>query len=192
MNGAVTPPDFEELYRRDADPWLVESSWYERRKRAVLLASLPRERYATGWEPGCGPGVTTVALAPRVDELVASDASHVAIGLARDRCAALDGVSVVPSQLPASPLDRPVDLVVAAEFLYYLPDLDEALETLWDACAPRGHLALLHWAWHPHDAYVSGPHVHAAAAATAPARGAVRLLHHTEPEFVLDIYEVSR
>jgi hypothetical protein len=42
-------PDFEAMYRRDEDPWRVETSWYERRKLAVLLASLPRERYRRGW-----------------------------------------------------------------------------------------------------------------------------------------------
>ena len=34
-------PDFDALYASDADPWQVESSWYERLKRAILLASLP-------------------------------------------------------------------------------------------------------------------------------------------------------
>jgi hypothetical protein len=66
----VKPPDFEAIYAADPDPWQVESSWYERPKLAVLLACLPRERYRTGWEPGCGIGVATAALAHRVDRLV--------------------------------------------------------------------------------------------------------------------------
>ena len=44
-------PDFDAMYDADPDPWEVETSWYERRKLAVHLASLPRERYATAWEP---------------------------------------------------------------------------------------------------------------------------------------------
>ena len=56
-------PDFDALYRADPDPWEVGSSWYERRKLSVLLASLPRQHYAVAWEPGCGPGLTTTALA---------------------------------------------------------------------------------------------------------------------------------
>ena len=32
---------FDQLYRDDADPWLVRQRWYEERKRALLLACLP-------------------------------------------------------------------------------------------------------------------------------------------------------
>ena len=38
----VNVPDFDTLYRDDPDPWQVASSFYEQRKRAVLLASLTR------------------------------------------------------------------------------------------------------------------------------------------------------
>ena len=35
---------FDELYRQSADPGGTTTRWYERRKRAVLLAALPLER----------------------------------------------------------------------------------------------------------------------------------------------------
>jgi len=41
MSGPPGIPDFESMYRADSDPWQVQTSWYERRKLAVLLASLP-------------------------------------------------------------------------------------------------------------------------------------------------------
>ena len=73
-------PDFDAMYGADDDPWDVESSWYERRKLSVLLATLPREHYDRAWEPGCGPGLVSARLADRVGELVASDSSTAAIG----------------------------------------------------------------------------------------------------------------
>jgi LmbE family N-acetylglucosaminyl deacetylase len=54
---------FAQLY--DAgDPWAADS-WYEVRKRAVVAASLPRERYRHAFEPGCGAGeLTSTRLIP--------------------------------------------------------------------------------------------------------------------------------
>ena len=40
----MTVPDFEAMYQADHDPGHVETSWYERRKLAVLLGGLPEER----------------------------------------------------------------------------------------------------------------------------------------------------
>ena len=52
-HGLGTGGRHAELYADGADPWRA-GSWYERRKRAVVLASLPRERYRRAFEPGCG------------------------------------------------------------------------------------------------------------------------------------------
>jgi LmbE family N-acetylglucosaminyl deacetylase len=55
---ASAPADrFATLYSGgDGDPWQTRTSWYEIRKRAVLLACLPHARYAHAAEPGCGTG----------------------------------------------------------------------------------------------------------------------------------------
>lgn len=181
--------DFDALYAQDPDPWQVATSWYERRKLAVLLASLPRESYATGWETGCGPGITTAALLDRVTHLTASDASEVAVGLARQRCG--DRADLHVSALPESPLSEPVELVVATELLYYVPDLPAALATLWAGCRPGGHLVFAHWSHHPHDTRLSGSQVHALVADLAAARDSRRLVAHAEPDFLLDVYEAA-
>lgn len=185
----VTLPDFDALYSSDPDPWRVASSWYERRKRSLLLASLPRESYDTAWEPGCGPGLTSQALATRVGSLVASDVSSVAVALARGRCRGLPNVECIVSALPEVPFDGVVDLVVAAEFLYYVGQLDAALDALWSRLARAGHLVVMHWAHHPHDAFRSGPGMHATIERDAAARGAERLVSHVDADFVLDVYE---
>jgi trans-aconitate methyltransferase len=186
----VDLPDFDVLYARDEDPWRVQSSWYERRKRSVLMASLPRQRYRSAWEPGCGPGLTSVCLASRVDALVASDVSPVAVDAARRRCGSAPQVRCVVSALPDIPFDGAVDLVVVAEFLYYVRDLDAALGALWSRLVPGGHLAVLHWAHHPHDAFRSGPAMHASIQHDAAARGAVVRVAHVDDDFLLDVYEM--
>jgi trans-aconitate methyltransferase len=184
------PPDFEARYVDEGDPWHVETSWYERRKLRVLLASLPKERYRSAWEPGCGIGVATEALAARVDSLVATDPSPSAIEKTAARVQGYPHVGARVSALPSAAVPKPVELVVVAEFLYYLEDPASALEVLWDSCAPGAHLVLLHWAHHPHDAYRSGEQTHRDVAAFTEERGATRVVAHLDADFRLDIYEV--
>ncbi len=192
LRGGAPQPDFDAMYRQNADPWAVATSWYEQRKLAVLMASLPSARYAYAWEPGCGPGITSTALASRVDELLATDSSVVAVEHARKRCAGWSHVTVARSSLPEVPTGRLVDLLVVAEFLYYVADLDGALDALWSTAAPGAHLAFMHWAHHPHDAHRSGTGMHEQIANNAHDRGAAMLVSHADSDFVLDIYEAAK
>ena len=187
--GRESEPDFEAMYRADPDPWRVESSWYERRKLAVLLASLPREHYRRAWEPGSGPGVTSQGLAARVDDLVASDGSPTALELAGRRAGMPSHVRFLRSQLPAVPLCAAVDLVVVAEVLYYLPDLPAALDAVWSACEPAAHVVFVHWTHHPHDGFTSGRELHTQIGLDCRRRGAAHLVGHVDRDFVLDVYE---
>ncbi len=184
-------PDFDAMYAADDDPWDVETSWYERRKLAVLLATLPREHYDRAWEPGCGPGVVSAQLAGRTGELVASDSSSTAVALARRRPGMPAHVRFVQSELPEVPLNGAVDLLLVAEFLYYVPDLPAALDALWSACAPGSQVAFLHWAHRPHDAHRSGPEMHARIYLDSQRRGAVKVISHADQDFLLDVYEVT-
>ena len=185
-------PDFEAVYLADADPWNVATSWYERRKLAVLLASLPREHYGRVWEPGCGIGVATAALADRAGEVIASDASAVAVERARQRSAERDHVRVVKSGLPEVPLDGTADLVVVAEFLYYLDDLPAALDAVWSVCGEGTQLVFVHWAHRPHDAYLDGLETQEVVRRQAQARQSTSLVRHRDRDFLLDVYEATR
>ncbi len=40
---------FEQMYARAEDPWGFGTRWYEERKRAVLLASLPQRHYGAAY-----------------------------------------------------------------------------------------------------------------------------------------------
>lgn len=76
---------FEEMYRDDADPWGFESSPYEQRKYALTVASLPRSRYRSAFEPGCSVGVLSELLAARCDRLLSSDIVPSALQRAKSR-----------------------------------------------------------------------------------------------------------
>lgn len=186
---SVAALDFDGMYLADPDPWQVTTSDYERRKNEVLLASLPFRHYALVWEPGCGVGVLSRELAARADRVVASEASHVAARLAAERCADLTRVSVHHTALPdVPPLPGPVDLVLAAEFLYYLPDLATSLEALWSQLRAGGHLATIHWRHDADDLTRSGARLHADLVEDSSRRGADHLVHHDDQHFVLDIF----
>jgi LmbE family N-acetylglucosaminyl deacetylase len=151
--GSAPVSRFAELYADGADPWRT-TSWYERRKRAVVLASLPRERYRRAFEPGCGTGELTVELAARCDELLASDPVGEAVGRARARVVEAPGVRVEQSALPDAVPAEPIDLAIFSEVLYYLDDsvVEATLDRTLAALEPGGDLAVVHWRGWPAEA----------------------------------------
>ena len=98
-------PDFETLYQHDADPFDVATSWYERRKEAVLLSSLTREHYASAWDAACGTGHLAHALGERCDRVLATDASPTAVRLTADRTRDAPRVRALVSRLPVRPVE---------------------------------------------------------------------------------------
>lgn len=187
---------FDALYRGDADPWRVRGDWYERRKRALALAALPRERYGRVLEIGCSTGVMTVELARRAGRLTALDASAVAVDLARRTVAAagLDGPDVqvrvggVPDDLPAGPA-AVVDLVVLSEVGYFLRSdaLDELVARLPRLLAPGGELLAVHWRRDPETLPVPGDEVHRRLGRLEDG-GAEHVVAHVEEPFLLDVW----
>jgi LmbE family N-acetylglucosaminyl deacetylase len=143
---------FAQLYAAADDPWHVADSWYERRKRLLLLASLPRERYGTVVEPGCGLGLLTRELAARCDRLQAFDPVPDAVARTARAVADLSHVDVYSGSVPGGLPAGPVDLLVYSELLYYLDDADltATIEASASALRPGGDLVALHWRpWAP-------------------------------------------
>jgi len=177
---------FAQLYAAAEDPWQVSDSWYERRKRGLLLASLPDERYGTIVEPGCGIGLLTRELAQRGDKLHAFDPVPAAVAKTSQEVAGLSHVDVHSGSVPGSLPAGPVDLLVYSELLYYLSDAD--LEATIAASAntlrPGGHLAAVHWRpWAP-----EAPRDAADAHARLLAHPAFEpLVEHTDEEFLLHV-----
>lgn len=154
--GGAPRSRFDELYAEEGgDPWETHTSWYELRKRAVLLACLPARRYRHAAEPACGTGALTRELAARCDRLDASDFSPSAVEQTVAATAGLDHVEVAGLTLPdAAALPDGIDLAVLSEVLYYLSDEDLArtVDRLADALELGGDVVLVHWDGWPAEA----------------------------------------
>lgn len=150
---------FDRMYEDSEDPWAFATSFYEGRRRALVLALLGCRRYGRVLEVGCADGRLTAALLERCDELVALDTSHRAVAAARTRAPDATVVhGVAPNDLPPGPFD----LVVLSEVGYFLTPL-ELLATFRRceaALAPGGEILLCHWQHPTTDVPLDGALVH--------------------------------
>lgn len=180
---SVPPAEFEAFIARHEDPWGFETRWYEERKRALLLASLPRRRFGSALELGCATGVLTAELAVRCDRVVAVDASAEALRRAASRVPDADFVHLT---LPAEWPEGRFDLVVVSEIAYYwsADDLDVALHRITASLAPGGVLVACHWRDRIEGAPLDGGAVHGAISR----RGLTRLVRHEEDDFLLGVW----
>lgn len=147
----------DRLHQQEPDPWGVDSRWYERRKRALLLAALPRERFRHALEIGCSTGALTAVLAARADRVLGVDRSVAALAAARERLADTPGASVADLDIPhAWPEEGPFDLVVVSEVGYFLSPqaLDVLVERIATGLARDGVVVLCHWR-HPVEGWVA-------------------------------------
>lgn len=189
-DSATASATFDGLYEHRPDPWDYLGSAYERRKRAVTLASLPRSRYGAVMELGCSIGVLSRDLAQRADTLLAVDASRVALESAAERLAGFNHVvlrhAVLPHEWPdVKPGSQ--DLVVVSEIGYFLAadELDLLYARCLEALSAGGHLLLCHWL-HPVRGWpMDGAQVHAA----AQGLGLKSKVLHRETDFVLEVLE---
>lgn len=94
-------------------------------------------------EVASGTGLFTVALAPRVERLVATDFAEAMVERTRARveAAGLRNVRCETADLEALPYEAGAfDAVVAANVLHLVPDLDAALRSLGRVLRPGGKL----------------------------------------------------
>jgi SAM-dependent methyltransferase len=180
---------FDQLYKESDDPWKLREGWYERRKRSLTLALLPRPRYRNAFEPGCANGELSVELAARCDALLAVDLHERAVLLARERVAGAPRVRVeqrtVPREWPTEA--GPFDLIVISELAYYLDAAE--LETLAARIAASlttdGTLLACHWRRPFAEALESADAAHALFDARC---GLSRLAHHDEADLLIDVW----
>jgi SAM-dependent methyltransferase len=178
---------FDALYAGSDDPWSMQARWYERRKRALVMASLPSQRYACVFEPGCGAGHLTELLAERCERLLATDFSADAVRLARLR---LQHAAHVEVQQRHAPRDWPAerfDLVVLSEFAFYLDDAELALlqQRSLAALDEDGVLLACHWR-RPFAERIQDSEAIHAWFDREPAL--TRLSHHEEADFLLNVW----
>jgi LmbE family N-acetylglucosaminyl deacetylase len=174
---------FADLYGTGSDPWQTRTSWYERRKRDVLLACLPRPHYAHVAEPGCGLGALTVALAERSDRVTASEPVEAAVDSARGATANHLNVTVLHASLPDKPaVPDDVDLVVLSEVLYYLTPA--VVAEVADLIPVGADVVLVHWRGWPAEAPRDAVATHRQL--TEDPRFAT-LVEHVDEEFLLHV-----
>ncbi|MBC7519428.1 MAG: bifunctional PIG-L family deacetylase/class I SAM-dependent methyltransferase [Microbacteriaceae bacterium] len=178
---------FDEFYRGNDDPWGFETRWYEIRKRALTVASLPRPLFASGLEIGCSIGVLTAELAGRCAHLVATDIAEQPLSRARARLIDQAHVRLERLDMPRQWPEGTFDLVVLSEVAYYwsADDLSSAIALIDECLTADGVVVACHWR-HPVDGYPErGDDVHAALRAH---RGLRLLSSHVEEDFLLDVF----
>lgn len=137
---------FESVFSRARDPWSYVTP-YEQFKYAQTLAQLPDGRIPRALELACAEGTFTRLLAARVEELLATDISAVALERARVACAQLPNVRFQQLDFVVNPIPGEFDLIVCSEVLYYLPSEHEVAQVaakLRDALTRGGRLVLAH------------------------------------------------
>ncbi len=187
----MRPGYFHDMYAVDPDPWGFTSRWYERRKYALTLASLPRARYHHVFEPGCSIGVLSEQLAARADRLLACDLVPTAVEQTSARLAASTvardtEVDVRQWDLRGLWPDTTFDLIVVSEVLYYLEPA-EARAFMTSAVGhlePDGHLVSVHWQPVVADYPISGAEAQRIACSSD---GLSRLAHYEDADVVLDV-----
>lgn len=178
---------FDALYADCDDPWGFRNRWYERRKRLLTIAMLPRERYRHAFEPGCANGELSAQLATRCDHLLASDLNETAVRLARERLGHLSNVCVERRSVPqAWPADQ-FDLIVLSELAYYLDDADLGRLTECIRCtlSVDGTLLACHWRRAFDEAPQTAARVHALLDTHC---GLTRLARYEDADVLLDVW----
>lgn len=172
---------FDEMYAQSKDPWGFTDRWYEQRKYALTLASLPRRRYGRALEVGCSVGVLTAQLAERCNTLTALDPSAGALRSAAARVPS--NVGLVQGAVPKDWPSGPYDLIVLSEVAYYLDAAD--LDVLLDLVVRdlEGDLVTCHWRHPVTDYPQTGDAVHARVAARLP-----RLSRYEDEDLLLEVF----
>ncbi|GFM88460.1 methyltransferase [Pseudomonas cichorii] len=184
---SVTEQHFDELFRDNDDPWAFKQRWYERRKRALTLAALPHERYASIFEPGCANGELSAELAGRCEHLLCCDTSNLAVELARQRLASFSHVHVLHARLPQQWPEGQFDLIVFSELGYYLDleDLHQWIDCALASLTPDGQLLACHWRPDIEGCPLNADRVHQVLDERLQAH---RLFSHHEADFLLDLW----
>ncbi|MEO7124122.1 MAG: PIG-L family deacetylase [Lacisediminihabitans sp.] len=178
---------FEQLHAESSDPWAVRDRWYERRKRAVTMASLPHERYVRALEIGCSVGELSAELVERCEYLVAVDGSPSAVTTARNRLRESPTATVQHMQVPHEWPEGEFDLIVVSEVAYYLsPDAWRATIQRCRDCLTRGGTILLcHWLGVADDFAQTGARAHQVFRDESTLRA---LVVHREHHFILELF----
>jgi cyclopropane fatty-acyl-phospholipid synthase-like methyltransferase len=178
---------FDQLFDGNDDPWAFKQRWYERRKRALTLAALPRERYARIFEPGCANGVLSAELATRCDRFVGCDTAAAAVDLARERLGDFPRAEVIQARLPQQWPEGRFDLIVFSELGYYLSldDLHRWIDRALASLTDDGQVLACHWRTPIDGCPLTAEEVHGT---LSQRLGMDQVFRHQESDFLLDVW----
>jgi hypothetical protein len=137
---------FEDALRSEDDPWALRDHWYEERKRALILAALPRRRFRNALEATRFAGILTPALAERCDQLLVADLFRTLRRDTREQLPAHVRITEIPV-----PLDWPAsevfDLVVIYELGHHLGPVDSEwlIARSVGSLSEDGVILAVHW-----------------------------------------------
>lgn len=153
----------------------------------MTVASLPRSRYRSAYEPGCSVGVLTELLATRCDRLLSSDIIPSALERAEARLRRKPHVSIEERSIPDQWPPGHFDLVVLSEIAYYfdVTDLGRVMACVMDTTELGANVVGVHWCGETNYP-LTGESSHRIIAETT---GLASVVHHKEDAFVLDIWE---
>jgi SAM-dependent methyltransferase len=184
---------FESVYGESADPFRLDDNWYEERKYALTLASLPKQTYRRALEPGCSIGILTDKLAARCQSLVSTDIAPAALAAARARVES-PHVSFLEWSLTdewtAVSAGGDFDLIVLSEVGYHLDeaDLRAASTGIVEHLEDGGTLIAVHWRHPVADYPQTGDRVHAVIGETD---GLVRIAGYSDDDVILEVFVAS-
>ncbi|ALE93794.1 hypothetical protein AOC05_18105 [Arthrobacter alpinus] len=177
---------FDAVHADGAEPWDPQS-WYETRKRSLLLAALPRTLYQSTLELGCSTGALTAELAPRSRQITGVDASAEAAASAKLRLATIEHAHILHSTLPQEWPPGRFDLFVLSETGYYFTaeELSEVVGKMAASALPDTCVAACHWR-HPIAGWpLGGDDVHRILRNDARLK---LLAAYTEEDFLLEMF----
>jgi predicted O-methyltransferase YrrM len=184
---------FDDMYAASDDPWELGTRWYEQRKYAITMASLPDLRYRHAFEPGCSIGTLTQSLAQRCDHVTSIDVAEAALRTADARLTAAgcrDRVTLLQSSLDHTWPDGPFDLIVLSEVAYYL-DADHLSSVLRRGCArlEKGTTVVAaHWRHAVADYPLDGDAAHEIIADTPEL---ARLCRYRDADVVIEVFQMG-
>ncbi len=180
----------DEFYQKSSDPWGFRTRWYERRKREVVIASLPRRRFESCWELGCSVGELTAALAPRCDRLLATDGNATAVTEATKRVQEFPQARVELQIHPEQWPEQQFDLIVFSELAYNFEEeaLRDMTQRLGQALRSTGCLLACHWRHPIEGCGLSGDETHRV---ITEVLGLPQLLLHREADFILEVWSAD-
>jgi ubiquinone/menaquinone biosynthesis C-methylase UbiE len=112
---------------------------------AAVLQQVPVQESFTIIDYGCGTGLLTLALQPKVKHIIGMDTSPGMLAVLEKKLQALDLSNVETQSLDLTTQPPPamqVDLIVSAMALHHIADVPQVLGVLVRMLAPGGYLAL--------------------------------------------------